>query len=734
MKGNLLFGTREKGVFKFRDGTFSRFEIEGLNRNHLINGMYEDRDGTLWIATNEGLFRVKEDTVEIYAVPHGLSSHYTITVMEDDDGNLWVGTLKGLNRMKKYPSSRIGFERLLDNNIVTCLFEDMENNLWIGTDDSGIRRLKNSKFATYAPMANKQEDVLFSVYQDKKGDTWIGSLNGTLHKCRGDKYRGVVEIAKAVGISAIEEDDAGNLWVGTCGKGLFRRKGDLFINFTTKDGLADNVINSIYCDSNGTLWFAANGGVSLYRGGDFESYGTADGVRGKIVSNVYEDKSRHILLATAKGLHVIKNGIVTKDNVTVYLKDIPVFCVLEETMSPGENAFWIATDGVGLNRLMDGNIVSYTKADGMSSNTIYQLLEDEGGNLWMTSDGGVLRVSKKELNDYANGSIDKVYCTSFGISDGMKSTEFYNFYSRNSVLKNRKGEFLFVTKKGISVVEPGKIKINKLPPPVTIERIYFNGRPIPIHSMHPEKRVFKGIGDFVFVFTAPSFLSPEKIKFKYKLEGVDVDWIYLQQGGRRLIRYRKCLEPGTYTFRVTACNNDGLWNREGASVTFTLKPFFYETLIFKLTVLLFFLSLAAGGYWMYKKRPFKKRGKYKSSPLHPLFVDECLKKLNYLMAIKEVYRDETISLHTLSEKLSVKPHQLSQIINEKLHKNFPDFINTYRVEKAKQLLRDPKQADQKIIAIAFEVGFNTKVAFNNAFKKHTGMTPSEYRRNGGPES
>jgi AraC-like DNA-binding protein len=293
---------------------------------------------------------------------------------------------------------------------------------------------------------------------------------------------------------------------------------------------------------------------------------------------------------------------------------------------------------------------------------------------------------------------------------------------------------MFTTKKGISVVNPAKIKVNKFPPPVTIETVFFNGRPIPLHSMQPKEKIFKGIGDFIFFFTAPTFLAPGKIKFKYKLEGVDVDWVYLQPGKRRLVRYRKCLEPGTYTFRVTACNSDGLWNRSGASVTFTLKPFFYETLIFKLAVLLFIMFLAAGGYWLYKKRPFKKAAKYKGSSLQPLFVQECLKKLNYLMAIKEVYRDETISLRTLSEKLSIKPHQLSQIINEKLHKNFPDFVNTYRVEKAKRLLRDPKQADQKILAIAFEVGFNTKVAFNNAFKKHTGMTPSEYRRNGCPES
>jgi ligand-binding sensor domain-containing protein/AraC-like DNA-binding protein len=731
MKGNLLFGTREKGVYKLRGGKFIKYEIKGLSSNHLIITMCEDWEGGLWIGTNKGLFRVRDNTTDIYTTRDGLSNDYIIYITEDIGKNLWVGTLNGLNRVKKDRSHKLIFETLLENNIVSCLFEDREESLWIGTDNSGIKRLKDGKFISYTPIEGPQRKIVLSLFEDRKGDTWIGSLSGELFRCSENKCIESLEITESsvTSIFAIGQDGKGNLWVGTNGKGAFQKKGGTFVNITTRDGLADNVVNSIYCDSRNILWFGTYDGVSRYHNGVIESFRNQDGLLGKIVYNVYEDRNHYIWIATSKGINVIKNGKFTKNNITKYLQDIPVSCIYEENISSdnGGNVFWVATHGAGLKRFKGGKFVSYTTADGMTSNFIYQLLEDEQGNLWMMSDSGVLKVNKEELIEFANGRIAKINCISFGISDGMESTEFFNKTSRNSALKNRKGEFWFVTKKGITIVNPGKIKINKFPPPVIIEDVVFDDRSIR-SSLHREENVFKGTTDFVFHFTAPTFLSPGKIKFKYKLDGYDRDWVYLQPGGKRMARY-KDLEPGPYTFSVTACNSDGLWSRTGASMAFTLKPFFYETFFFKIAVFIIFLTLVTGGYFLYKKRSFGKKGKYKSSSLHPLFADECIKKLTYLMEIEKLYRDENLSLQSLSKKLSISPHQLSEIINKKLDKNFWDFINTYRIEEAKKLLRDPKRAEQKIISIAFDVGFNTKTAFNNVFKKYTKMTPSQYKKN-----
>ncbi len=727
--GHLLFGTRENGVFIFRDEEFFKYKIQGLGKDHLIITMAEDDQGDLWIGTNKGLFRKSpnRDQVDIHTTGHGLSSDYITGILEDEDHNLWIGTVNGLNRMKKNPPGAFSFKHFLGEHLITCLFKDMEGSLWIGTNDSGVRRLKKARLFSYTIKTKGQEEIIASLYENRQGDIWVGTVAGRLYHFRDNQLIETVEIPgiASIGIVAIAEDKNGELWIGTNGKGVFREKGRRFVNFTTQDGLADNLVTSIFVDSSGDLWFGTFGGVSRYGKGSGESFKSLveSGLQVKI-HNVYEDKNHHILLATDKGIKIIKNGTLIKNKMTGYFHNIPVTCIYQDTGSPG--VVWIATHGAGLKRLENGTITSYTIARGMTTNFIYQLLEDSQENLWMMSDSGVLRVAKNELNQLAAGQVQRINCVSLGITDGMPGIEFNNISSRHSAIKTSKGELWFATMKGIAVVNPREIKMNKTPPPVIIETLVSNDGPIPFYR-DSKKNTFKKIEEIVFHFTAPTFLSPEKVTFKYKLEGFDSDWVFLPPGQERIASYKNP-EPGTYTFTVNASNSDGVWNPTGDSISFTLKPLLYETLFFKLGVFLFLLVLASVTYFLYKKQKKWKQKSYKHSSLNPIFAEECIKKLTRLMEVEKLYQDESISLQSLAEELSITHHHLSQMLNEKLNKSFSDFINTYRVEEAKKLLRDPKWADRKIISIAFEVGYNTKAAFYNVFKKYTNMTPTQYRQ------
>ncbi|HLP46428.1 MAG TPA: helix-turn-helix domain-containing protein, partial [Candidatus Kapabacteria bacterium] len=353
---------------------------------------------------------------------------------------------------------------------------------------------------------------------------------------------------------------------------------------------------------------------------------------------------------------------------------------------------------------------------------------------WLMSNSGILRIDKKELNRFLDagggaGGAGMVDCNSFGIADGMKSAEFNNEFSRSSVLKTGNGEFRFMTKKGITIVNPKEIQIDNMPPPAVIETVLFNERPVSFRKWPGNKEVdtYKGITRFQFQFTAPTFLAPEKIKFKYRLETVDKKWVFLPSGNERVARY-KDLSPGTYTFRVIAGNTAGVWGQTGDTVTFILKPFFYETLIFKIAVILILIASSSAGFYSYRKRLDRKKVKYKTSTLNPQYADECVKKLKRLMEVEKLYRQSDLSLHVLAEKMAVAHHVLSQVLNEKLNRNFSDYINTYRIEEAKKILTSSQREELKITAVAFDVGFNTMVAFYNAFKKYTGMTPSEYKK------
>jgi ligand-binding sensor domain-containing protein/AraC-like DNA-binding protein len=756
INGNLLFSTRETGVFTYKDEKFFKYPIKGLENLQIIT-MYEDTKAELWIGTNNGLFRVTDKNVLKYTAVHGLSHDFITYITEDSNRNLWVGTLKGLNRIKKRPDNAIGLESLLKPFMIRCLYEDKEKSLWIGTEGSGIKRLKDGKFLSYEPPREHQEEIFFSLLENQQGDTWIGMLDGKLSRCRGSDIIESVQIPGVPGtaVFSIAEDAKGNLWLGTNGKGIFQKKNSTFFQFTTREGLADNVVVSISRDKQGNLWLSTFDGVSIIRRDNsvIESFKSKDGLLGKRVNNINEDNTGNIWIASDKGITVLKNGKITKENIAYHLKDVPATCIHEDPDVSGDEdrVYWIATHGGGLKRLKDGTVTSYTTAEGMTTDFLYQFFKDEAENFWFMSDSGVLRVNKNELERFAGNEVDSINCTSFGISDGMKSLEFNNKFSRHSALKTRNGEFWFITKKGITIMNPEKIQINKVPPPVVIESVFFNRQSILLHH-DAETNAFKGMTDFRFHFTAPTFLSPGKVKFKYQLEGVDREWVSLPLGSDRAASY-KDLDPGTYTFKVIACNSDGVWNRTGDSKTFTLKPFFYQTGLFKIAIIVFiFIVAAVVVFFLYKRQPLKKQPvdeqvvdeqdvetqpveeqkKNKgAAAMNPQFVKECITKLKYQMEIEKAYHDENISLRSLAKKLSIPYYQLSQVLNEELGQNFSDYINFHRVEEAKEILADPKKKDLKIDAVASEVGYNTRVAFYRVFKKSTNMTPSQYRKAAG---
>ncbi len=786
-RGNLLFGSSEKGIFTFRDGDFFKYSIPGLGRAR-INTLCEDWQGNLWIGTNEGIFRVSDSTAVKYTVKDGLTDDYIMNIIEDSHRNLWAGTKKGLIRIKQEGSGATAFESRFESITIFSLFEDREKSLWIGSDASGIRRLKDPKFSSYTPLEAYSGETPVSLFQDRQGDTWIGGPDGQLFRCRGSK---VIETVQApglsgTGIAAIAGDAAGNLWLGTIEKGVVqKKKNGSFVRFTTDDGLADNTVTSIYADNRGSLWFCTFDGVSIrFPGGVIESFQAA----GKRAHNVYEDRAGNIWIAADKGITKITKGyfyheehegheanknkkIVAKqldksfaggrgdthrrgDDTPhlpqkpplsrsdsegggaappeVILPGISVTCIYEDPTPPEADGpiFWIATEGAGLKRLRlrDREIFSYKAEHGMFAGSIYQFFEDSQGYFWLMSDRGILRIPKAELNRLARGEPGIVNCISFGTSDGMKSLEFDNKFSRNSALQTRGGELWFITKKGVSIVNPAQLSINKLPPPVVIEEFLFDKQSLHPYRLRPEAGAnsVKGVAKTGFRFTAPTFLSPEKVKFKYRLEGLDPDWMYLSSGRERVVFYEG-LSPGSYTFRVTACNADGIWNPEGAAVSFSLEPLFRQTLLFKIGLPLLVILLLAAGIYFYKKRSRKEKIKYIDSPLNPHFAEECIEKLRKLMEQDKIYREEEISVQSLAVKLSIQPYQLSQLLNDELGQSFPDLINSYRIREAGEIMLSPQGTEKNISSIAQDVGFNSLTTFYSAFKKHTGKTPKQYK-------
>ncbi len=778
-KGNLLVGTRDNGVFTYKDNKFFNYPLPGL-KGFLVN-MLEDHNGCLWISTSKGLLKKTGPGIETYTTAQGLSADHISDLLEDSGNRLWIGTINGLDRLKKEADGKLWFEPALNSVIIICLFEDYQGSLWAGTYDSGLYRLKDAKFQSYYPLKEIPGDMLFSICEARDGDTWIGTVSGKLYRVRRQKCIEAVEIPglTGTGISAIAEDNEANLWLGTNGNGVFQKKDNEFTNYTTREGLADNLVTGIYKDSRGYLWIDTFAGVSICNPAElpgglfsrkpspctpcksfllskvFGGVGTffqkgPDPPEAK-VHTVYEDSTKDIWIATDNGIAVLKGGkipdrdrIPSRDSrdITYYLEGITVTWIYEDP-APGERegrVFWLSTHGAGLKRLMlDGpKITNYTTDQGMTTNFVYRFFADTRGNFWIMSDSGILRVSKASLNRLARGETERIDCVSFGLSEGLVSLEFNNPYPLHTAFRVQNGDIWFLAGKGISMVNPDTVFIDKFAPPVVIEEVLMNQASVSL-PLSDATRAFEGITELRFEFTAPTLMAAEKAAFQYRLEGFDQKWIYLAPGQERTAHYKNP-GPGAYTFRVIACNAEGIWNNTGASIAFTLKSSFLKlkSPLFYLILLVFFLALAVVGFIisrLYKKRTIReaayKRTNEKDSrdiELPSGFVKENIKKLTKLMEVEKVYRNEKLSLPSLAEMLSIRRHQLSLILNEHLKTNFNDYINSYRLEEAKRILESSDAEEETITGIAIAVGFHSQTGFYKSFKEYTGMTPNRYRK------
>ena len=604
-EGGLWFGTRGSGLCHLEKGKFTTYtSAQGLT-NDSINAIYEDRHKNLWIGTNGGgLYVMKKGKLPFYAYTSkdGLSNDVIRDIHEDREGNLWIATHGGgLSRLTDGKLSSFTKKHGLSDDIVLSLCEDAEGILWIGTWGGGLNCLKNGKFTPYTTLEGLSNNMVLSIYEDRKGYIWFAT-DGGLN--RMDPKTGKFTVyTKAQGLASdlvvsIYEDRQGTMWIGTDGGGLNCIKKGKFSTYTTRDGLSSNMIRPISEDREGNLWIGTyGGGLNRMKNGKFTIYTTIQGLVNNRIRAIHEDRRGNLWIGTEGGLNRLvlsNNGDAPPSIITYTTKDGLAGNVVRAIYEDREGNLWIGTYSGGLNRLKNGKFTSITTNDGLFDETVYQILEDDGGNLWMGCNKGIFQVPRQELNDFCDGKLEKIQCTSYDEGDGMKSREC-NGITWPSAWKRRDGTLWFPTKKGALRIEPDKIETNKLQPPLKIEAITADDRVIlPPFSPTDQTLIFSpGTERFEIKYTALSFLAPKKVRFKYILEGFDRKWI--EVGARRNAFYTK-LSPGNYTFRVTACNNDGIWNETGVSFSFYLRPYFYQTWWFYTICGLVILILALGIY------------------------------------------------------------------------------------------------------------------------------------------
>lgn len=635
-KGNLWIATAN-GLGLVKEGAVSPFTTKQKWIGGSIQALFEDADSALWIATPYGLGKFKDDKFTNYTVRNGLASNSVRSIQQDAAGHLWFGTLGGLTsfdgeRFTNYttrdglPNDRIislhaekdgslligtagglcrfngqsisGFNAAdgLSTSTILALLEDLEGNLWVGTESAGLSLLKDTKFTTYTTRNGLSNDLAKAIYQDRSGKTWIGTDGGGLNVLENGKVKVYTTrdgLSSNV-VVALASDDSGNLWAGTP-EGLNRLSQGKFTVYTAADGLANNDVRSILADHRGNLWIGTRGGLTRIKNGVFKTYTEVDGLANDLVATIYEDLRGDLWIGTFGGLTKFSNeefsSLTSKDGLSA---DV-VISLFEDV----EGTLWVGTNGGGLNRLKDGRVTAYTTSSGLLDDVVYRIMDDGQNNLWLSCRKGVFHVSKRELDDFANGTITAIAPVAYGTADGMMTRECSGG-GDPAGWRGADGTLWFPTIKGVAVIDPQKIKTNTVPPPVTIEEIRVGEQ-----SFAPRGSIELPPGNsrLEFYYTAPSFMAPDKVRFRYKLEGFDSDWV---EGGTRRAAYYTNLRPGSYTFRVIASNNDGVWNQTGATFGFYLKPYFYQTYWFYALVLLM-LALLAWQFYRFRVRGMQKQ-------------------------------------------------------------------------------------------------------------------------------
>lgn len=577
------------GVGRIKDGQFTNYTVrDGLGGNS-VRAIQQDRNGRIWFGSLGGLTSFDGNRFTNYTTRDGLPNDRIISLQADRDGGLLIGTARGLCRFSDGRFTGFNPGEALSTSTILSLLEDVEGNVWIGTESGGVNLLKETKFTTYTVANGLSNDLVKSIYEDGDANIWIGTDGGGLNLLKNGKLHAYTTrdgLSSNVVLS-LAGDNAGSLWVGTP-DGLNRFSQGKFKTYNSADGLANNDVRSIYLDRHGNLWIGTRGGLTRMRNGVFKTFTEVDGLPNDLVTTLYEDTKGNLWIGTFGGLGRLTNEEFTTFTTRDGLSSNAVISLDEDS----DGTLWIGTNGGGLNRMKDGKFTTYTSSNGLLDDVVYRILEDGRNNLWLSCRKGIFHISKQELDEFAKGTIAAIAPVAYGTADGMMTRECSGG-GDPAGWRGSDGKLWFPTIKGVAMIDPGRLKTNSHAPPVVIEQIRIDDK-----SFAPSERLELPAGTtrFDLYYTAPSFVAPEKVRFKYKLEGFDKDWI---DSGTRRIAYYTNLRPGAYTFRVIASNNDGVWNQTGAAFAIYLKPYFYQTYWFYAVCL---VALVLFGWLLFRLR------------------------------------------------------------------------------------------------------------------------------------
>ncbi len=551
----------------------------------------QTKDGALWFTTNEGVFRLAGTEVRRFGPESGLGSNSTRLVFVDREDNVWV-TAGGLFLLGRGGPGRFGqvLPYVAENFRAMC--EDVEGNLWLGTLGEGLIQLRPAGFRLFSRDNGLRAGTVRNVTEDLQGNLWTAPGR-----------EGPVRISPAGEITEFKPADGFDV--------------DIF----TQRGMAD-----------GSVWLGARRGLQVYDRGKLTTYAEHKFARG-----LFQDSSGAVWLATERGpVMRFKEGRFEKLGGTAGIPEAPAICFAEDR----DGAIYIGYQRAGLARLKDGKVELFDQKSGLPSQEVRAIYPDREGNLWLGTKGrglavfsegrwwnpppfvdvatdlvcaivedddghlflgtlrGIVWGDKAEILAMARGGPPATFHL-IEVGNGVGSSTVFSTV-QPAAWKARNGTLWFATRQGLLGIDPKDIPLNRVIPPVYIESASADDRPL---NLREKVLLPAGTRRLSLEYSALSYVRPLQVRFKYRMEGYDHDWI---DAGPRRMAYYANLPPGSYRFTVIASNNDGVWNETGASLVVEQAPQFYQTAWFRILLV---AGLAGGtlGAFRWRVRRFRSR-------------------------------------------------------------------------------------------------------------------------------
>ena len=502
-----------------------------LQTSPIYIGAYQEQNGDVWFRNyGQGLFHAGTDgTLERISSATGLPGDRVSAWFQDREGNLWVGVDRGgLVRLRKKLFHVIGLD---DNFAVSTICEDSRNNVWIGTFENGLNRWSDNGLERFDLPEGVNRNSFFSAYPDAQGGLWLSADHEDLFRMESGR---IMRFSQSVhGIKTILADHENRVWLGRQSQ-LTSWADEKLVNYGGRNGFDRRDVRALAEDQHGNIWIGTGNGV-LYQFANeqFAAFKPDDALETQAIWSLLPD---------------------------------------------ADGTLWVGTFRGGLLRFKDGKFTRYTTKNGLPSDVICQILDDGQGKLWIGSHKGIFCISKSIFAAFDRGEIGSIPCNAYSLNDGLPTLECTGNY-QPSAWRTHDGKLWFATVKGAVMVNPAKIRLNRVAPPVALEDFLVDSKRFALTN---PIEIPPGKHQFDFNFTALSFIAPDKVTFRYRLEPFDNAWV--ETGAKRAAHYGP-LEPGDYKFQVIACNNDGVWNNIGASITFKQLPFFWQTWWFDFLVI-----------------------------------------------------------------------------------------------------------------------------------------------------